>query len=242
MPLLRFVSDSAAMSFVLEVHGQTPDTAQFIFLSASNADAPASTLYTYYLSPVSHELLRNCQLVRSMTFILVLVLASVFLATTLNCSASPNPAPVSPECLTGNDDLITFNAGSHYSLDPDFGDSRDQQAVFHASAPACKGTPTFALKARPTTVWRPRSRDAIQHARLRSLRHAESEPVEWEQVDTSGPDIEDQYTLSQLARMTGNAYALPMGKSWYNLDPTWNTVSPNAPNYSTSVQRTETAF
>ncbi|KZP12555.1 alpha/beta-hydrolase [Athelia psychrophila] len=81
------------------------------------------------------------------------------------------------------------------------------------------------LKARPTTVYRPRSQAALEHARLRSLRHAESEEVEWDLVETMGPDVQDKHTLSQLARMTSNAYALP-GRGWYDIDPTWNNSYP----------------
>jgi lipase ATG15 len=83
---------------------------------------------------------------------------------------------------------------------------------------------TFAVQARPTSVWRPRDTSALLHARLRSLHLQESEPVEWETVDMLGPDIEDKHTLSQLARMTGNAYAMPGQKNWYDIDQAWNTV------------------
>lgn len=87
-------------------------------------------------------------------------------------------------------------------------------------------SPTYTVRAIPTTVWRPRDPNAIQRARERSLRHAQSEPVEWEQVDVIGPDVEDIHTLAQLARMTGNAYALPGQKNWYDVDPSWNIVRP----------------
>lgn len=40
-----------------------------------------------------------------------------------------------------------------------------------------------------------------------------------------GPDIEDRHTLSQLARISGNAYALPGQKNWYDIDSAWNVVS-----------------
>lgn len=82
----------------------------------------------------------------------------------------------------------------------------------------------WTLRTRPTTVYRPRSQAHIQHARLRSLHHSESEEVEWEAMDVAGPDIEDRNTLVQLARMAGNAYRLPDMKNWYDVDPNWNTV------------------
>jgi hypothetical protein len=59
---------------------------------------------------------------------------------------------------------------------------------------------------------------------LRSLQHSESVPVEWEEVQMLGPDVDDRHTLGQLARMTGNAYALPGQKNWYDIDEAWNTV------------------
>lgn len=83
---------------------------------------------------------------------------------------------------------------------------------------------TMSLQAIPTTVYRPRDSAAFQRARLRSLRSQESEPIEWEEVQLLAPDIEDRHTLSQLARMTGNAYALPGRPNWYEVDPAWNTV------------------
>ena len=83
---------------------------------------------------------------------------------------------------------------------------------------------TATLQALPTTVYRPRDRGAFQHARLRSLRSQENEPIEWEEVELLAPDVQDKHTLTQLARMTGNAYALPGRPNWYEVDPAWNTV------------------
>jgi len=72
------------------------------------------------------------------------------------------------------------------------------------------------------TVYRPKSLQAHEHARLRSLHQGETEPIEWEEVVVSGPNVEDRHTLSQLARMTANAYQLPGHKNWYDLDASWN--------------------
>ena len=81
-----------------------------------------------------------------------------------------------------------------------------------------------AAQAKPTTVYKPRSLDALHRARLRSLHHAQSELVDWDAVDTLGPDVEDRHTLVQLARMAGDAYALPGSWNWYDVDDAWNTV------------------
>lgn len=85
--------------------------------------------------------------------------------------------------------------------------------------------PSVTLKARPTVVYRPSSLDALHHARLRSLHEHQSEIVEWDRFEILGPDVEDLHTLAQLARMAGNAYALPGQKNWYDVDPAWNRVS-----------------
>ncbi|KAF8735146.1 hypothetical protein AX14_002653 [Amanita brunnescens Koide BX004] len=53
-----------------------------------------------------------------------------------------------------------------------------------------------------------------------------SEPVEWDAVETLGPDIEDRHTLVQLARMAGDAYSLPGSSNWYDVDDVWNTSFP----------------
>ncbi|KAH7926631.1 alpha/beta-hydrolase [Leucogyrophana mollusca] len=82
--------------------------------------------------------------------------------------------------------------------------------------------PTLTLKARPTSVYRPRSWESLEHARLRSLHHAQSEPVEWYETQVLGPNVEDRHTLAQLARMTANAYQLPGHKNWFELEPSWD--------------------
>jgi lipase ATG15 len=84
---------------------------------------------------------------------------------------------------------------------------------------------TGSLKARPTTVYKPRSLDAFHRARWRSLNFDESEHVEWDTQEVLGPDIEDRHTLAQLARMSANAYGERRGnKNWYETDPAWNIV------------------
>lgn len=86
-------------------------------------------------------------------------------------------------------------------------------------------SPQF-LKARPTTIYKPRSLDAFHHARWRSLNLAETVHVDWEPQDLLGPDVEDLHTLAQLARMSGNAYAVPGRSNWYEIDAAWNTSFP----------------
>lgn len=99
----------------------------------------------------------------------------------------------------------------------------DAQTPLEVTNRLATGT-AVSVRARPTTVYRPRNLDALQHARSRSLRLQESEPIEWEPVDIMAPDVEDRHTLAQLARMSGNAYAQLGQNNWYDIDPVWNTV------------------
>jgi len=121
---------------------------------------------------------------------------------------------------------VLATASPSRSLELEFRAHSLHQDYGPRSVPDRLVAPTMTLKARPTTLYRPRSHPALQRARLRSLRLGECEKVEWDQLDTIGPDIEDRHTVSQLARMSGNAYALPGGSNWYDVDPAWNTSFP----------------
>jgi lipase ATG15 len=74
------------------------------------------------------------------------------------------------------------------------------------------------------TVYRPKDLFAVQHARRSSLSFQQCNPIEWQQVSIAAPDARDKATLGQLARMAGNAYALPDRSNWYELDPGWSMV------------------
>lgn len=81
------------------------------------------------------------------------------------------------------------------------------------------------IRTRPMRISRPRSNSEFQRARLHSMRYSESIPLEWDNVDVLGPDTEDRITLLELAKITGNAYAMDMNQTnWYPLDGKWNTV------------------
>ncbi len=88
-----------------------------------------------------------------------------------------------------------------------------QDALFHPIAsPPDTPIPLWTLKAVPTKVYRPRN--------LRDLHGT----TPWDPIEVFGPDVEDKHTLSQLARMSGNAYVFP-GRKKYDTDPAWNVVS-----------------
>jgi lipase ATG15 len=91
----------------------------------------------------------------------------------------------------------------------------EHDATIHAS---------YAIRTRPAIVYRPESPLDIEMARQRSMMLEESTPIEWRRIEVQGPDIEDRHTLQELARMSGNSYALPGQKNWYELDEAWNKV------------------
>lgn len=153
---------------------------------------------------------------------LTLALALILVHAPLAITAAPSAHEPSS---------ITFTPHHEYRLAPEAysPDAGAHQLAFHVAAPENEGgqlTTTFTLKARPTTVLRPRSQTAFQDARLRGLRGGTSEEVEWDEIEVMGPYVEDLHTLDQLARMTGNAYALPGQKNWYDIDPIWNESFP----------------
>ena len=126
---------------------------------------------------------------------MIVVSLAIGLVVTLATAANPHSVPV------------VVGPVHRYSHDP------SNQALFHsiASLPDIP-VPSWTLKAVPTTIYRPRY-----------LRDAHLTP--WDPIEVLGPDIEDRHTLSQLARMSGNAYALPGQKNWYEVDSAWNIVS-----------------
>jgi putative lipase involved disintegration of autophagic bodies len=121
----------------------------------------------------------------------------VFLVTGLVVAAAANPHSVP----------VVVSPVHRYSH------GTSTQALFHpiASLPDIP-VPSLTLKAVPTTIYRPRYLQDSHHS-------------PWDPIDVLGPDIEDRHTLSQLARISGNAYALPGQKNWYEIDSAWNVVS-----------------
>lgn len=96
-------------------------------------------------------------------------------------------------------------------------DLNTQDTLFHPIAsPPDIAVPSWTLKAVPTAVYRPRN--------LQDLPNKYNIP--WDLTEVLGPDIEDQHTLSQLARISGNAYALPGQWNWYDIDSAWNISFP----------------
>lgn len=73
-------------------------------------------------------------------------------------------------------------------------------------------------------IHRPRSKEAFQRARLRSIRDGQTERVEWDEDEVVVPDLTDRSTVLELAKLAGNAYQLHGKRSWYDVDEKWNAV------------------
>ena len=115
---------------------------------------------------------------------------------------------------------VTFSSQHSFDLQTPFEDY--VPGIEFAQSPSYSLPPfSSPVKTRPITVYRPRSLVVLHNARLRSLKRQESaveQPI-WDPVAVEGPDVEDMHTLAQLARMSGNAYALPGQPNWYDVDP-----------------------
>lgn len=83
---------------------------------------------------------------------------------------------------------------------------------------------SYGVNTRPVLTHKPSSDAAFSRARLRSLRHMQSELLQWHDEEVVGPDVENRETLLQLAKMTSNSYFEPVDKEWYDLGPRWNNV------------------
>ena len=126
---------------------------------------------------------------------------------------------------------ISFTAQQQLDLEHQYAAQNLEEIQFTPSETYNLPSTSARLLSRPTTVYRPRSLEILHRARLRSLQHAESDAEQplWDPVVVQGPDVEDLHTLAQLARMAGNAYALPGHKNWYDVDQAWNRVRPARP-------------
>lgn len=114
---------------------------------------------------------------------------------------------------------LTFSLRHEHAL------AEDSRVVFSDVPPSLAPT-TYAVSTRRLDLLRPSSPSAFSNARTRSMRHAQTQLIKWDDVDTLGPEVESRETLLQLAKMTFNAYAAGPGKpsEWYELGE-WNMVS-----------------
>jgi hypothetical protein len=102
--------------------------------------------------------------------------------------------------------------------------------VVFADAPQAQeysysGGRTFhRVRTRPIKTHRPPSFDSFSEARIRSIRHAQSQDLHWNREEVVGPDVESRETLLELAKMTSNAYVKHEDSYWYDLGDRWSEV------------------
>jgi putative lipase involved disintegration of autophagic bodies len=106
--------------------------------------------------------------------------------------------------------------------------TNDSRVIFANTAPSFAAANSYAVSTLNIQTHKPQSANAFHSARLRSIRHEESERVLWNPTDVLGPNIEDRETLLTLAKMTSNAYTTPTESDWYALDG-WNKVCSSTP-------------
>ncbi|KAG9055082.1 putative lipase atg15 [Serendipita sp. 407] len=82
------------------------------------------------------------------------------------------------------------------------------------------------LRSRKTTVKRIRDQKKFHEARMRSMYDSQSTALDWDDMEIPAPDVTDRLTVHELAKLTGNAYALPDQKGWYDTDGKWNSSTP----------------
>ncbi|KAF5386866.1 hypothetical protein D9615_002087 [Tricholomella constricta] len=112
-----------------------------------------------------------------------------------------------------------------FQLRHEHGVSNDSHIIF-ADMPPSFAPESYDIPTTSIITSRPESLDEFSNARIRSMRHMQSEPLKWKDVDVQGPNVEKRETLLQLAKMTYNSYTVPKDKDWYDLGSDWNTSYP----------------
>ncbi|OAX32964.1 alpha/beta-hydrolase [Rhizopogon vinicolor AM-OR11-026] len=102
--------------------------------------------------------------------------------------------------------------------------TNDSRVIFSDMAPSFAAD-SYDVGTLKIQTHRPQSAKAFHSARLRSIRHDQSERVLWDPTDILGPNVEDRETLLALAKMTSNAYTTSTTSDWYVLDG-WNKSTP----------------
>ena len=150
---------------------------------------------------------------------------SSWFASLLAASFAAHESPTPPARVT-HPAPLQFELRHLHAVSPDarvvFSDVRpsDLRAAALAGEPA-----SYAVRPHAVKAHRPRSREAFDRARVRSMRFGESEAIDWDEVEVEGPDVEDRETLLELAKMTNNAYLSPGEQGWYDLGDKWDVVS-----------------
>jgi lipase ATG15 len=132
--------------------------------------------------------------------------------------------PAVPPSTTANHDLslLNFELRHQHAVLPN-------THVIFSDVPTTymDGRTSYEVQTRRITTHRPPSFEAHSQARLRSIRRAQSEALQWDEEEIIGPDVESRETLLQLAKMSNNAYLTPDNAGWYDLEGKWFEVRGN---------------
>ncbi|KAI6107340.1 Alpha/Beta hydrolase protein [Pisolithus croceorrhizus] len=103
-----------------------------------------------------------------------------------------------------------------------FNDVHDSDLVAHSLASS--DPYVYTLRTSRLTTHKPSSLSAFHDARLRSIRHAQSDAALWEGIEVVGPNVTDRETLLALAKMTNNAYLAGRDSGWYDVTGFNNSI------------------
>lgn len=110
-----------------------------------------------------------------------------------------------------------------FQLRHQHGVANESRVVF-ADIPQSFSADIYQISTTNIKAFRPESQTAFGSARLRSMRHMQTEPLEWWDEEVPGPDVAKRENLLQLARMTWNSYYAVGDKDWYDFGSDWNAV------------------
>jgi putative lipase involved disintegration of autophagic bodies len=141
------------------------------------------------------------------------------LFTLLSLALSSGAATQLP--LESGSQLVFEPRQAHYSESVD--DVRPI-TLFHDLEPQQGLVQLPSFRTLRAMIHRPRSKEAFQRARLRSIREGQTEHLDWDENEVVVPDLTDRGTVLELAKLAGNAYQLHGRKNWYDVDEKWNAV------------------
>lgn len=146
------------------------------------------------------------------------------LFTLLSLALSSGAATQLP--LEDSTQLVFEPRQAHYSEPID--DARPT-TLFHDLEPQQGLVQLPSFRTLRAMILRPRSKEAFQRARLRSIREGQTERLDWDENEVVVPDLTDRNTVLELAKLAGNAYQLHGAKNWYDVDEKWNAVRLSMP-------------
>jgi putative lipase involved disintegration of autophagic bodies len=116
-----------------------------------------------------------------------------------------------------NDTPLTFQLRHQHGV-------TNESRIIFSDVPQSFTAETYQISTANVKAVRPQSCTAFWNVRTRSMRHMETEPLDWWDTDVPGPDVSKRWNLLQLANMTYNSYFEVGHKDWYDVGPRWNAV------------------